>query len=240
MLKKNIVFVLCILGIGFQAGCCYHRSNPPMLPKAWYGKECNAKSLEDNPEQAKLHVMVMYRGVSCVHTTLRVYCRTKGSVFWDPAGGYAARHHYAGPARRHRRFDAPVKEGPVRENDVLVEKVPSLNQYLDWRKRIDTHAVEIFEFNISDEQAEEIWTILRHGTKRSHPKGRFSTNAMGGLCGFSVAKFLHRFADDIVKVDTVWHPHNLAKQLYKENPDRVIIYRDGHLSFYIPSENRVE
>ena len=239
MIKKNFIFVLFILGISLQAGCCYHRSNPPMLPKAWYGKECNVKSLEDNPEQSKLHVMVMYRGVSCVHTTLRVYCRTKGPLFWDPAGGFASHHLYAGQARRHRRYDAPVKEGPVRENDVLVEKPPSLNQYLDWRKRIDTHAVEIFEFNTSDEQAEEIWTILRYGTKRSHPEGRFSTNAMGGLCGLSVAKFLHRFAEDIVKVDAVWHPHNLAKQLYKENPDRVIIYRDGHLSFYIPSENHV-
>lgn len=239
MLKKNIILVLFILGISVQAGCCYHRSNPPMLPKAWYGKECNTKSLEDNPEQSKLHVMVMYRGASCVHTTLRVYCRTKGPLFWDPAGGFAANHHYAGQARRHMRYDAPVKDGPVRENDVLVEKVPSLNQYLDWRKRIDTHAVEIFEFNTSDERAEEIWSLLRHGTKSSHPKGRFSTNAMGGLCGLSVAKFLHRFADDIVKVDTVWHPHNLAKQLYKENPDRVIIFRDGKLQFYIPSENHI-
>ena len=181
MLKKNIISVLFVFGIGLQAGCCYHRSNPPMLPKAWYGKECDAKSLDDNPGQSKLHVMVMYRGTSCVHTTLRVFCQTKGPVFWDPAGGFAAKHHYAGQARRHRRFDAPVKEGPVRENDVLVEKVPGLNQYLDWRKRIDTHAVEIFEFNISDEQAEEIWSILRYGTKRSHPKGRFSTNAMGGV-----------------------------------------------------------
>ena len=240
MLKKNIIFILFLFVISLQAGCCYHRSNPPMLPRAWYGLECNEKSLEDNPEQSRLHVMIMYRGASCVHTALRVYCRTNGSLFWDPAGGFAARHRYAGQARRYRRYDAPVKEGPVRENDVLVEKAPSLNQYLDWRKRIDTHAVEIFEFNISDEQAEEIWTIIRYGTKRSHPKGRFSTNAMGGLCGLSVAKYLHRFAEDIVKVDAVWHPHNLAKQLYNENPDRVIIYRDGHLSFYIPSENQVE
>ena len=121
-----------------------------------------------------------------------------------PAGGFASRHRYAGQARRYRRYDAPVNEGPVRENDVLVEKAPSLNQYLDWRKRIDTHAVEIFEFNISDEQAEEIWTILRYGTKRSHPKGRFSTKAIGLTCGLSVAKFLHRFAEDIVEVDTVF------------------------------------
>ena len=58
----------------------------------------------------------------------------------------------------------------------------------------------------------------------------------GGLCGLSVAKYLHRFAEDIVKVETVWHPHRLAKQLYKENPDRVIVYRDKQLSYYIPSE----
>jgi hypothetical protein len=240
MLKKNIILVLFIFGVSLQAGCCYHSSNPPMLPKAWYGLECNEKSLEDNPEQSKLHVMVMYRGTSCVHTTLRVYCRSKGPLFWDPAGSFASRHRYAGQARRYMRYDAPVNEGPVRENDVLVEKGPSLNQYLDWRKRIDTDAVEIFEFNISDEQAEEIWTVIRYGTKRSHPKGRFSTNAMGGLCGLSVAKYLHRFAEDIVKVDTVWHPHSLAEQLYKEKPDRVIVYRDKQLSYYIPSENHVE
>ncbi len=237
ILKKNIIIFLCILGFSLQAGCCYHKSNPPMLPKAWYGREYNVENLEDKPDQAKLHVLVMYRGVSCVHTTLRVFCRSKGPLFWDPAGGFASNHLYAGQARRHRRYDAPVKAGPVRENDVLVEKVPSLKQYLDWRKRIDTHAVEIFEFDISDDQAEEIWTILRNGTKRTHPKGCFSTNAMGGMCGLSVAKFLHRFAEDIVNVDTVWHPHNLAKQLYEENPDKVIIYRDGHLSCYIPSEN---
>jgi hypothetical protein len=238
VLKKNIISVLFVFGIGLQAGCCYHRSNPPMLPKAWYGKECDAKSLDDNPGQSKLHVMVMYRGTSCVHTTLRVFCQTKGPVFWDPAGGFAAKHHYAGQARRHRRFDAPVKDGYVRENDVLVEKVPGLNQYLDWRKRIDTHAVEIFEFNLTDSEAEELYTILHYGTKRSHPKGRFSTKAIGLTCGLSVARFLHRFAEDIVEVDTVFFPHNLAKQLYNEKPDRVVIYRDDHLSYYIPSENQ--
>ena len=180
MLKRNISIVLFILGVSFLTGCCFHGSYPPMLPRAWYGLECNEKSLEDNPEQSRLHVMIMYRGASCVHTALRVYCRTNGSLFWDPAGGFASRHRYAGQAHRYRRYNAPVNESPVREKDVFVEKAPNLNQYLDWRKRIDTHAVEIFEFNISDEQAEEIWTILRYGTKRSQPKGRFSTNAMGG------------------------------------------------------------
>jgi hypothetical protein len=127
-----------------------------------------------------------------------------------------------------------------RRNDVISEEVPTINQYLAWRKLINTHAVEIFEYNIPDGEAEELWTILRYGTKRSHPKGSFSTKAIGLTCGLSVARFLHRFAEDIVEVDNVFYPHNLAKQLYKENPDRVIIYRDEQLSYYIPSENHVE
>ncbi len=115
--------------------------------------------------------------------------------------------------------------------------MPSINQYLVWRKFINTHAAEIFEFNIVEDKAEELWTILRDATKRSHPNGKFHTKALGGACGLSIAKFLHRFAEDVVEVDTVFFPHNLAKQLYKQNPDRIIIYRDEQLYCYIPPEN---
>jgi hypothetical protein len=241
MLKNNISIASFILGVGLLSGCCFHGSYPPMLPSTWNGKECNAKSLEDNSGQSKLHVMVMYHKTSCKHTALRLYCRTKGPLFWDLAGAFATQVRYLGPAARHNRdFATKRYMDSERRDDVINEKVPSLNQYLDWRKTINTHAVEIFEFNITDSEAEELYAVLRYGTKRSHPKGRFSTNAMGGLCGLSVAKYLHRFAEDIVKVDVVWHPHSLAKQLYKEDPDRVIIYRDKQLSYYIPSENYVE
>jgi len=102
---------------------------------------------------------------------------------------------------------------------------------------IHTHAAEIFEFNISETEAVNLWDILRNGTTRSHPKGKFHTNAMGGTCGLSIAKFLHRFAEYIIKVNSAFYPHNLARQLYKQNPDRVIIYRDGQLDYYIPLEN---
>ncbi len=241
MLKKNILIVLFILGVSLHAGCCFHRSYPPMLPTTWNGNECNAKSLEDNPEQTNLHVMVMYHRTSCKHTALRLYCRTKGPLFWDPAGAFATQVRYLGPAARHNRdFATKPYMDSERRDDVISEEVPTINQYLAWRKLINTHAVEIFEYNIPDDEAEELWTILQYGTKRSHPKGSFSTKAIGLTCGLSVARFLHRFSEDIVEVDTVFFPHNLAKQLYKENPDRVIVYRDEQLSYYIPSENHVE
>ncbi len=236
---KKILTVLFLLGVGTNAGCCFHRSYPPMLPGSWNANECDAKSLDDKPEQAKLHVMVMYHKNSCKHTALRLYSPSKGSLFWDPAGAFATQIRYLGPAaRHHREFATKRYMDAKRRDDVMSEKVPSLNQYLDWRKAINTHAVEIFEFNITDGEAEELYAILHDGTKRSHPKGRFSTKAIGLTCGLSVARFLHRFAEDIVEVDTVFFPHNLAKQLYEKNPDRVIIYRDEQLSYYIPSENQ--
>ncbi|MDV5121765.1 MAG: hypothetical protein R2549_06810, partial [Candidatus Scalindua sp.] len=241
MLKKNISIVLFILGVSLLTGCCFHGSYPPMLPSTWNGNEYDAKSLEDDSGQSKLHVMVMYHKTSCKHTALRLYCRTKGPLFWDPAGAFATQVRYLGPAARHNRdFATKRYMDSERRDDVISEKVPSLNQYLDWRRIINTHAVEIFKFNITDSEAEELYAILRYGTERSHPKGRFSTKAIGLTCGLSVAKFLHRFAEDIVEVDTVFFPHNLAKQLYNKDPDKVIIYRDEHLSFYIPSENHVE
>jgi hypothetical protein len=238
---KKILIVLLLLGTGINAGCCFHRSYPPMLPTSWNANECDPKSLDDNPEQAKLHVMVMYHKTSCKHTALRLYSPSKGPLFWDPAGAFATQIRYLGPAARHNRdFATKRYMDAERRDDVMSDKVPSLNQYLDWRKTINTHAVEIFEFNITDSEAEELYVILRYGTNRSHPKGRFSTKAIGLTCGLSVARFLHRFAEDIVEVDTVFFPHNLAKQLYNKNPDRVIIYRDELLSYYIPSENHVE
>ena len=236
---KKILIVLFLFGVSINAGCCFHSSYPPMLPGGWNANECDPKSLDDKPGQAKLHVMVMYHKNSCKHTALRLFCPSKGPLFWDPAGAFATQIRYLGPAaRHHREFATKRYMDAKRTDDVMSEKVPTLNQYMDWRKAINTHAVEIFEFNLTDSEAEELYTILHYGTKRSHPKGRFSTKAIGLTCGLSVARFLHRFAEDIVEVDTVFFPHNLAKQLYNEKPDRVVIYRDDHLSYYIPSENQ--
>ncbi len=236
MLKKKLLIILFALGIAVNSGCCFHHSSVPKLPKTWHGNECDTKSLEDDPEQAKLHVFIMYSGMICSHVALRVYGQSKGSIFWDPAGGFG-RHDDVDPTLQNSDSDIPAELGSVREKDVIVEGAPSINQYLAWRKQIQTSGVEIFEFNLSDDDAGKFWNIIRYGTNYSHPKGAFQTNAVGGTCGLVVAKFLHRFAEGIVDVNTVLYPHNLSKQLYKENPDRVIVYRNDHLSYYIPSEN---
>ena len=245
MIKKNISAIIFIFITIFPISCCFHRTCP-MLPRTWSANECNSKSLEDNDKQAKLHVMVMYNEGPCSHVALRLYCQDKGPIFWDPAGGFANEQGNYGMNQGNVDNEDEDQElsinnsstvNSIRFNDVTTKKAPSINEYLAWRKTIKTHAAEIFEFNISEAEAENLWDILRNGTTRSHPKGKFHTNAIGGTCGLSIAKFLHRFAEDIIKVNSAFYPHNLAKQLYKQNPDRVIIYRDGQLDYYIPLEN---
>ena len=199
--------------------------------------ECNAKSLEDNAKQAKLQVMVMYNEEPCSHVALRLYSQKRGPIFWDPAGGFANEQGNEYTEDQESDFNESSNVDSIRLNDIIIKSAPSINEYLAWRKFINTHAAEIVEFNISEDEAENLWAILSNGSKRSHPKGEFHTNAIGGTCGLSIAKFLHRFAEDIIKVNSVLYPHNLAKQLYKQNPDRVIIYRDDQLYYYIPSEN---
>lgn len=243
MIKNNIFIILFTFVAVIHTGCCFHRSCP-MLPKTWNANECNAKSLEDNDKQAKLQVMVMYNKGPCSHVALRLYSKRRGPIFWDPAGGFAnEQDNFDNEQGNENNEDHELSinnsgnADSIRQDDIIIKSVPSINEYLAWRKFINTHAAEIFEFNISEDYAENLWTILRNGTKRSHPKGKFHTDAIGGTCGLSIAKFLHRFADDIIKVKSVLYPHNLAKQLYNQNPDRVIIYRDDQLYYYVPSEN---
>jgi len=143
---KKVIIALSLLGIGINAGCCFHRSYPPMLPVSWNANKCNPNSLDDKPGQAKLHdVMVMYHKASCKHTALRLYCPSKGPLFWDPAGSFATQIRYLGPAaRHHKEFATKRYMDSKRKDDVMSEKVPTLNQYIDWRKAINTHAVEVF------------------------------------------------------------------------------------------------
>ena len=243
MINKNILTILFTFITLTLTGCCFHRTCP-MLPKTWNANKCNTKSLEDNNKQAKLHVMVMYNEGPCSHVALRLYSQEKGPIFWDPAGGFANEQGNFGNDQGNENdedyelsINNPSNLNSIRLNDIITKKAPSINEYLEWRRIIHTHAAEIFEFNISETEAVNLWDILRNGTTRSHPKGKFHTNAMGGTCGLSIAKFLHRFAEDIIKVNSAFYPHNLARQLYKQNPDRVIIYRDGQLDYYIPLEN---
>jgi hypothetical protein len=209
---------LCLAWIALLAASgCMHRPTP-FLPDDWRPHEASLESLADDPAQARLHVLLMYAPLACSHSALRLHRPGRGVIFWDPGGGYGS-------------------EGFVearRWSDLIVTNTPTVAQYLDWREKVPTARTEIFEFDVTDAEADSLWEVLRHGTDRTHPAGRFNTTTTGGACGMALSDFLARFADEVVHVDPVFFPHDLAQQLYQQDPDRVLIWEDGVLREFRP------
>lgn len=203
----------CLVLLLAMSGC---HSPAPFLPINWAPKEINPLSLEDS-QQAKLHVFIMYSSRMCSHTTLRIYAPGHGVVFWDPAGGYG------------------TPEYPVvakRRSDLVVDPIPSVLEYIDFRQYLPTSRAEIFEFNLSGEKAIQMIDILRSG--KHSDGGRFITRTDAFYCSSSISEFLERYAGDEIRVTKEFFPHNLARQLYQNKPARVFIYDKKGLYRYDP------
>lgn len=181
----------------------------PHLPQSWIGTPVDWDSLADDPGQAKLQIIIAYGQLVENHSALRLVCPDRQVIFWDPGGGYNAE-----------------KAPHTRWNDLIVEDPPDLKTYMKFREIHYDLAVEIFEWNLEIAQAKKMHDVLKNGTDNNHPAGIFRTNTLGLFCSTAVSDFLKRFATDIMTVpDTYFRPNKLARVLYSQSPDRVLIFR---------------
>ncbi len=214
MLIKTYRIIL-LLGLVFVSSCLH--APLPYAPLNLMSTQIEPQALEDDAEQARLNVLVIYGTSACAHTALRLHSPGRGALFWDPAGSYGTK----GSAKARR------------QKDLVFDDTPTLSDYLFFRREIPTSAVEIFEWLIPTKKADELHDILLLGADRSNGKGKFSSRGYGLFCGSKVSDFLHRFAEDIITVQNAFFPHNLAKQLYAQSPDRVIIIKGKDLKTYL-------
>ena len=130
----------------------------PNLPTHWQGTPIPLESLEDAPSD-KLYVFIMYDKSMCAHTVLRIASPQYGTIFWDPAGGYG-------------KPEYPVVA--KRRDDMVIEPIPSIPDYLAFRHHLPTSKVEIFEFDIEPAQSKRLIDLLtpRVGEKRAPYKNR--------------------------------------------------------------------
>ncbi len=217
MTLKDKFRILLLTAISFFLIGCMHAATP-FLPQDWKHSRVQPESLEDNREHGRLQVLIMYIGHSCAHTTLRLSAPDRGTLFWDPAGGYGIK----GSAKAHRK------------RDLIIDKAPSLNEYLVFRTEIPTTATEIFEWRLSAERSNELYDTLLSCSDNHFSSEKFTTQGMAFYCGSVVADFLNNFAHDIVAVEKTFFPHDLSKKLYNQSPYRVIIARDGNINQYLP------
>ncbi|MGB3211709.1 MAG: hypothetical protein WBB19_13480 [Desulforhopalus sp.] len=212
MLKKFSAIPLSILTL--MTSGCFH-SPAPYVPADAAVSVQGETITECQNTMSCLQILIMYGSHICAHAALRLEYPTGKSLFWDPAGGYG-------------------KAGSVfaeRDRDVIHRNAPTLNEYIFFRTEIETAAAEIFEWRIEAQQADKLYNILSRGTDDAAPEGKFSPQGAGLFCSSHVSEFLQRFAGDLLTVEKVFYPHALAKQLYTQSPDRVIIINfDDYIS----------
>jgi hypothetical protein len=205
----NTVIIITLLFAGLMTGCVHLPA--PYLPKDWIRTPTNMQSIADTPNQPRLQVIIVYAPLWADHTALRLVCPDRPIVFWDPGGSYGI-----------------TDPRDVREKDIIVVDPPDLETYLRFTWHHATVAVEVFEWDLSREDARELCDVLLHGTEKTHPAGRFNTLTIGFCCSRAVSDFLHRFAKKTLTVPkSFFFPDDLERVLYTQSPKRVLIFRRG-------------
>lgn len=147
---------------------------------------------------------------------MRLTSAGDGVLFWDPAGRYAETGRGS--------YEAHVK----RVNDLIVENGPTLESYWESSVNASDIAMEVFEWDLRDEQTQRIRQGLLRGAGIEPGRNDFQTKTMKPFCSLAVSRFLSSFEADPVSLESRYLlPHSLAEALYRQHPNRVFVFRRG-------------
>lgn len=178
-----------------------------------------AHELERASGEPGLQIIVTYNGLFSTHAALRLVHHKRGVLFWDPAGVYGV-----GDAD-HGVSDA---EGITRANDLIVENAPDLRQYWSFALGTGDSGLEVLEWRLTRERAEELYESLLGGAGIGEKFVDFHTDATAPLCAWVLSDFLQRFAGDLMRVPELYFsPASLARALRSQTPRRVLIFLRG-------------
>ncbi len=210
----RIGVLMCVMLI---LGGCIH-APAPYRPESWRHSPVELRSLVDSPGNSLLQVIIVYGHWWSHHTALRLLSTGQPVIFWDPGGGYGD--------------DFPEK---VRSRDLVRVRPPDLPTYVQYAWNLGGLEVEVFEWDLTPDEARALYDVLEHGTDGRHPAGRFTTATARLFCAVAVSDFLHRFAGNILTVpETFFLPEHLARVLYTQSPRPVLALRPQEQTVYIP------
>jgi hypothetical protein len=217
MKNPKIHFILTLfLFICLLVGCVH--APAPYRPNNWVNNRIDLKSVADPPDQPLLQVIIVYGYWWDHHSALRLVYPGRPVLFWDPGGSYGT-----------------IFPMDVRSKDLIRINPPDLEMYLRHIWNFSSLEVEVFEWDLKPEHANELYDVLLNGTDKKHPAGRFTTTTMGGFCCVSLSDFLHRFATKTMTVPrSFFFPYNLARVLYTQSPKRVLAFRRGKQVMFVP------
>ena len=143
-------------------------------------------------------------------------------LFWDPAGSY-------GDVEKKPQWfsgiDIPADFRRV--NDLIVSGVPDLATYWHFARNSGDRAMEVFEWSLDEPAANHYYALFTAGATREGNSYGFHTQGYL-LCSSTLTRFLRRFAGDIVNIkENYFFPGNLSYELYRQGPDRILIFEEG-------------
>ncbi|GJL56789.1 MAG: hypothetical protein NPIRA02_39210 [Nitrospirales bacterium] len=202
----------------------------PYLPHDWITQPSQTIDERKQSTHARLQVFITYSGLETSHSALRIVTQKGHAIFWDPGGNYG-------------RFDddwnaehGSFPLGIQRRNDLILSNPPSVDTFAKWRWTLHDTSLEVFEWDVTDTQAQQLQQILLNGTDASHPAGSFSTWTFPMFCTMATSDFLKRFTAPMIQLpQQYFFPDKLAQALYSQAPSRVHVYkRDGVKTVYSP------
>lgn len=187
---------------------CFHRPSPHM-PADWPRYPAALDILEVDATASRLQVIFGYFDLWPNHTALRLVTPDRPVIFWDPGGGYGRQPPY------HERI-----------RDVIIDGAPDIPTYLPFRWYNNDALIEIFEWHLSDGEAQRMHHVLMVGAGIvSDPGIDFDTETLGFFCAAAISEFLHRFGAPTIRIEeTTLTPSRLSRDLYQQNPDRVLLF----------------
>jgi hypothetical protein len=211
---RRLGVLICVVLI---VGGCIH-APAPYRPEPWEHSPIDLKSVVDRPGNSLLQVIIVYGHWWSHHTALRLLSTDQPVQFWDPGGGYGD--------------DFPEE---IRSRDLVRVHPPDLPMYVRYAWNLGGLEVEVFEWDLTPDEARGLYDILVHRTDGHHPAGRFTTATARLFCTVAVSDFLHRFAGNILTVPELFFlPEHLARVLYTQSPRRVLALRPHEQTVYFP------
>lgn len=226
---KRCILLQGLLLLAMVAGCSMQSSMQP--PKDWRESQWPLEAMtaqldahaivpaSTSNQPALLQVAICYGHMLSNHACLRLQGPETQSLFWDPGGGYA------------------LDEGHRQGDLLLDDHAITLAELWQYRSvGCDEPTMLVFEWSLSANEAATMRRVLVNGNDKDAPGGAFDNATAGGWCCVNLSRFLKNFSPRHETLPRKWFwPHNLARQLWKHEPDRVWkLDRKQGLSIYTP------
>ena len=121
------------------------------------------------------------------HAALRLVANHGKVTFWDPAGAYGLR---SPSTMDSEPTDAITIQ---RKRDVVITGIPDIPTYLQFRWYVGDVTVEVFEWDVSRQDAQVLETVLHDGSVAGSDAEVFDTETAPAFCTMAISEFLQRF-----------------------------------------------